>query len=61
MLEEFQAHLKTEEDHRNESSDKLDKCSKILVQVKAGVAHLADKLQHIKAVSIGPCWLTLQP
>ncbi|XP_054769861.1 outer dynein arm-docking complex subunit 3-like [Lytechinus pictus] len=49
MLEEFQAHLKTEQDRCDESSEKLDKCSKILVQVKAGVAHLADKLQHIKA------------
>ena len=50
MLEEFQTHLKTEEDRRDEAKDKLDKASKILVNVKAGVEHLADKLQHLKAV-----------
>ncbi|XP_071495771.1 outer dynein arm-docking complex subunit 3-like [Diadema antillarum] len=49
MLEEFESHLKKEEERQEECSSKLDKCSKILVQVKAGVAHLADKLQHIKA------------
>lgn len=52
MLEEFQAHLKTEATRREEGKGKTDKTSKILVNVKAGVEHLADKLQHIKAVSI---------
>ncbi|XP_071947266.1 outer dynein arm-docking complex subunit 3-like isoform X2 [Antedon mediterranea] len=49
MLEEFQSHLKSEEDRRDISKTKLDKCSKILVSVKSGVEHLADKLQHLKA------------
>ncbi|XP_071821247.1 outer dynein arm-docking complex subunit 3-like [Apostichopus japonicus] len=49
MLEEFQAHLKTEATRREEGKGKTDKTSKILVNVKAGVEHLADKLQHIKA------------
>ncbi|XP_022084175.1 coiled-coil domain-containing protein 151-like [Acanthaster planci] len=49
MLEQFQAHLKNEEDRRTTSQDKLDKSSKILVNVKSGVEHLADKLQHLKA------------
>lgn len=51
MLEEFQAHLKLEETRRDEGQGKTDRASKILVNVKAGVEHLADKLQHIKAVS----------
>lgn len=49
MLEEFQAHLKLEENRRDEGQGKTDRASKILVNVKAGVEHLADKLQHIKA------------
>lgn len=49
MLEEFQAHLKLEETRRDEGQGKTDRASKILVNVKAGVEHLADKLQHIKA------------
>lgn len=49
MLEEFQAHLKKEEMRRDDGKGKTDKASKILVNVKAGVEHLADKLQHIKA------------
>ena len=51
MLEDFQTHLKKEEERRGDSQDKLDRSSKILVNVKSGVEHLADKLQHLKAVS----------
>ncbi|XP_033104180.1 coiled-coil domain-containing protein 151-like [Anneissia japonica] len=49
MLEEFEGYLKKEEERRDGSKTKLDKCSKILVSVKSGVEHLADKLQHLKA------------
>ncbi|XP_071802586.1 outer dynein arm-docking complex subunit 3-like [Asterias amurensis] len=49
MLEDFQTHLKKEEERRGDSQDKLDRSSKILVNVKSGVEHLADKLQHLKA------------
>lgn len=52
MLEEFQAHLKLQEARRDDGQGKTDRASKILVNVKAGVEHLADKLQHIKAVSM---------
>lgn len=52
MLEEFQAHLETEEERRDVAEDQLHKASKNLVSVKAGVEHLADKLYHLKAVSI---------
>ncbi|CAH1786887.1 unnamed protein product [Owenia fusiformis] len=49
MLEEFQNHLAEEEKRRDEALERLDRASKILISVKAGVEHLADKLQHLKA------------
>ncbi|KAL3870343.1 hypothetical protein ACJMK2_038417 [Sinanodonta woodiana] len=49
VVEEFQAHLEKEEDRRDENDDKLQRGSKILVDVKAGVEHLGDKLYHLKA------------
>ena len=51
MLEEFESHLVAEEERCSGAHSTLDKSSKILVSVKAGVEHLADKLQHLKAVS----------
>ena len=51
MLEDFQNHLEKEEDRRDDAEEKLQRSSKILVSVKAGVEHLADKLHHLKAVS----------
>lgn len=52
MLEDFQEELQNEKQNRNEVEEKLDKLSKVLLQVKAGVDHLADKLTHLKTVSI---------
>ncbi|XP_025111800.1 coiled-coil domain-containing protein 151-like [Pomacea canaliculata] len=49
MLEEFQNHLAKEEKRRDDADEKLQRASRILVQVKAGVEHLADKLHHLKA------------
>ena len=51
MLEEFEGHLGKEENRRETSDELLQRASRILVQVKAGVEHLADKLHHLKAVS----------
>ena len=34
-----------------ESRVRQERASKVLINVKAGVEHLADKLQHLKAVS----------
>nr|CAB3228204.1 IC4 DC2-related axonemal dynein intermediate chain 4 [Phallusia mammillata] len=48
MLEEFEQHLKEQEVRRDEASEKLERASHVLVSVKAGVEHLADKLQHLK-------------
>ena len=50
-LEEFEQHLQSQEQRRDESSEKLERASHVLVSVKAGVEHLADKLQHLKIVS----------
>ena len=33
-----------------DSQDRQDRANKTLVNVKAGIEHLADKLQHLKAV-----------
>merc|ERR1712168_1358744 len=49
MLEEFETHLGKEESRRNESDHQLQHASRIMVNVKAGVDHLADKLHHLKA------------
>ncbi|XP_059149671.1 outer dynein arm-docking complex subunit 3-like isoform X3 [Physella acuta] len=49
MLEEFQAHLDKEKERRDKADQQLQNSSRILVQVKSGVEHLADKLHHIKA------------
>ncbi|KAK3732532.1 hypothetical protein RRG08_030732 [Elysia crispata] len=49
MLEEFEAHLAKEETRRDTADEQLQHGSRILVQVKAGVEHLADKLHHLKA------------
>lgn len=51
MLEDFQSHLQKEEERRDEAEDELQRNSTIMVSVKAGVDHLADKLYNLKAVS----------
>ena len=33
-----------------DAKDRQDRANKTLVNVKAGIEHLADKLQHLKAV-----------
>ncbi|XP_036357591.1 coiled-coil domain-containing protein 151-like isoform X2 [Octopus sinensis] len=48
MLEEFQEKLQEEETSRAEIENKLEKMSKILLQVKSGIDHLADRLSHLK-------------
>jgi len=47
-LEKFQTHLEEKKIQRDEINERLEKTSQVLVKVKAGVEHLADKLQHIK-------------
>jgi len=51
VLEEFEQKLKEEEQRRDDSAEKLERASNVLVSVKAGVEHLADKLLHLKIVS----------
>jgi len=52
MLENFQNHLDKEVNKREDLADKLSRQSHILFDVKSGVEHLADKLNHLKAVSV---------
>lgn len=49
MLEEFQQRLTEEEKRCSDAQDRQDRANKTLVNVKAGIEHLADKLQHLKA------------
>ncbi|CAH2272970.1 coiled-coil domain-containing 151 isoform X1 [Pelobates cultripes] len=48
VLDELQMHLQMEEKKRDTSKEDLDRMSKILSSAKAGVEHLANKVQHIK-------------
>lgn len=52
MLEDFQNHLNKEEERRDDAEEELHRNSTIMVSVKAGVDHLADKLYLLKAVGI---------
>merc|ERR1712141_855751 len=49
MLEDFQAKLAEEEKKCEESKQRKERSSRILVDVKAGIEHLAGKLQYLKA------------
>ena len=53
MLEEFESHLGDAKQKCSESEEKATHTSKLLAKVKNGVEHLSEKLQHIKAVSMG--------
>ena len=55
-MEEFETHLAEEEKRRDESSEKLEKSSKILIDAKSGVDHLSEKLKHLKTVSAEFVW-----
>ncbi|EDV28138.1 Coiled-coil domain-containing protein 151 [Trichoplax sp. H2] len=48
MLEEFQAHLGSEETRYQDAKVRQERAARVLVNVKAGIEHLADKLAHIK-------------
>jgi len=49
LLEEFQDRLKQKEQKHSDVKTRQERVSRILVDAKAGVEHLADKLQHLKA------------
>ncbi|XP_066564112.1 outer dynein arm-docking complex subunit 3 isoform X2 [Amia ocellicauda] len=48
MLEECEAHLRAEEKRRDAAKEQLERLTRTLNTVSAGVEHLSDKLQHIK-------------
>ncbi|XP_058864127.1 outer dynein arm-docking complex subunit 3-like isoform X1 [Acipenser ruthenus] len=48
VLEEFASHLREEEKRRDEARERLDRLTRVLSTVRAGVEHLGDKLQHVK-------------
>ncbi|XP_078540313.1 outer dynein arm-docking complex subunit 3 isoform X1 [Lissotriton helveticus] len=48
ILEELESHLKEEEARREKIREKLERMTIVLSSTKAGVEHLANKLQHVK-------------
>ncbi|KAJ8001744.1 hypothetical protein DPEC_G00172620 [Dallia pectoralis] len=48
MLEECQRHLQAEQERRDAAKERLDWLTRTLNASRAGLVHLADKLQHIK-------------
>ncbi|XP_029440975.1 LOW QUALITY PROTEIN: coiled-coil domain-containing protein 151 [Rhinatrema bivittatum] len=48
MLEQLEMHLKTEERRRDRLKEESDRAIRILAAAKAGVQHLAGKVQHIR-------------
>ncbi|XP_069087981.1 outer dynein arm-docking complex subunit 3 isoform X2 [Pleurodeles waltl] len=48
ILEELESHLKEEEARRDKTKEKLERMTIVLSSTKAGVEHLANKLQHVK-------------
>ncbi|XP_038235237.1 outer dynein arm-docking complex subunit 3 isoform X2 [Dermochelys coriacea] len=51
LLEELRAHLRQEETQRDAAKGQLDKVTRVLLAAKAGVEHLARKVQHIQLKS----------
>ncbi|XP_003387037.3 PREDICTED: coiled-coil domain-containing protein 151-like [Amphimedon queenslandica] len=49
LLEEVQSHLSEAKARCTDSDSKADRAGRLLGQVKAGITHLSEKLQHIKA------------
>ena len=54
VLEEFEEHLRAEEKRLKDCRARLNKLSKLLIQVKSGIEHLFEKLQAIKLVRAIP-------
>uniref|UniRef100_A0A8D0B832 ODAD1 central coiled coil region domain-containing protein n=1 Tax=Salvator merianae TaxID=96440 RepID=A0A8D0B832_SALMN len=48
LMKELNDHLKKEEKRRDATQADLDKVNRVLLNAKAGVEHLASKVQHIK-------------
>ncbi|KAM6471251.1 outer dynein arm-docking complex subunit 3 isoform 2-T2 [Liasis olivaceus] len=48
LMKELHDHLQKEEKRRDSTQADLDKVNRVLLNAKAGVEHLASKLQHIK-------------
>ncbi|CAM4610081.1 unnamed protein product [Lepidochelys kempii] len=48
LLEELRTHLRQEETQRDVAKGQLDKVTRVLLVAKAGVEHLARKVQHIQ-------------
>jgi hypothetical protein len=52
MLAEFEQHLSESQQKLNAAKENEGRSSKLLVDVKAGVDHLSDKLEKLKAVCV---------
>ncbi len=50
MIAEFEQHLKDAQANEDESKSKYERMAGVLVSLKAGICHLADKLDGIQLV-----------
>uniref|UniRef100_A0A8C6XWM6 Outer dynein arm docking complex subunit 3 n=1 Tax=Naja naja TaxID=35670 RepID=A0A8C6XWM6_NAJNA len=48
LMKELRDHLQKEEKRRDATQAELDKVNRVLLNAKAGIEHLASKVQHIK-------------
>lgn len=51
-MKELRDHLQKEEKRRDATQAELNKVNRVLLNAKAGIEHLASKVQHIKLVSV---------
>lgn len=60
LLKQLRGHLQQEEAKRDATKAELDKVTRLMLNAKVGVEHLASKVQHIKLVSPGGPGQTLR-
>ena len=49
-MEEYETAVEAQQNCRDESQTQLEKTSKIVIEIKSGVEHLAEKLKVLKPV-----------
>jgi len=49
LLEEYETHVVDEENRKDDAQSKLERASKLLIDVKSGVEHLTEKLKVLKS------------
>ena len=61
MLEKFRSFVQTEEDELHETDRRLQRNTNMLSDIRSGVEHLHEKLQHIKTAKGGVAGAKINP